>query len=146
MYLWDANILRAFGQGHATLRWHLQRVQWSEIALPSVVVAEVLRGRCDFALKATSAEAPLAHRRLLDTKQMLSQFQVVVFDAACATVMERLQRRHRRRKRYADLMIAAIVAAGQHILVTRNQADFRDVLPRAQLANWIDDPPETSLP
>jgi predicted nucleic acid-binding protein len=47
---------------------------------------------------------------------------------------------------YADLTIAAVVVAGQHILVTRNQADFRDVLPRAQLANWIDDPPEASLP
>jgi predicted nucleic acid-binding protein len=146
MYLWDANILRAFGQGHGTLRLHFQRVPWSEIALPSVVVAEVLRGRCDFALKATPAEAPLAHQRLLDTQQMLAQFHIVVFDAACATVMERLQRRHRRRKRYADLMIAAIVAAGRHILVTRNQVDFSDVLPPAQLANWIDDPPEASLP
>jgi predicted nucleic acid-binding protein len=146
MYLWDANILRAFGQGHATLRLYLLRVPWSEIALPSVVVAEVLRGRCDFALKATPAEAPLAHQRLLDTQQMLSQFQIVVFDAACASVMEDLRRRHRRRKRYADLMIAAIVSAGQHVLVTRNQGDFRDVLPQAQLANWIDDPPEQSLP
>jgi predicted nucleic acid-binding protein len=60
--------------------------------------------------------------------------------------MERLRQRHRRRQRYADLMIAAIVAAGRHVLVTRNQADFSDVLPQAQLANWIDDPPETSLP
>jgi predicted nucleic acid-binding protein len=145
MYLWDANILRAFGQGHATLRSHLLRVPWSEIALPSVVVAEVLRGRCDFALKATPVEAPLAHQRLLDTQQMLSQFQIVVFDTACATVMEDLRRRHRRRQRYADLMIAAIVVTGRHILVTRNQADFRDVLPRAQLANWIDDPPGASL-
>ena len=117
-----------------------------KIALPSVVIAEVLRGRCDFALKATPAEAPLAHRRLLDTQQMLSQFQIIVFDAACATVMADLRQRHRRRKRYADLMIAAIVAAGQHVLVTRNQGDFSDVLPRAQLANWIDDPPEQSLP
>ena len=145
MYLWDANILRAFGQGHATLRSYLLRVPWSEIALPSVVVAEVLRWRCDFALKATPAEAPLAHRRLLDTQQMPSQFHVVVFDAACATVMERLRRRHRQRKRYADLMIAAIIVAGQHVLVTRNQVDFRDVLPPAQLANWIDNPPEASL-
>ena len=146
MYLWDANILRAFGQGHTTLRSYLLHVPWSEIALPSVVIAEVLRGRCDFALKATPAEAPLAHQRLLDTQRMLSQFQIVVFDVACATVMEALRQRHRRRKRYADLMVAAIVAAGQHVLVTRNQSDFSDVLPQAQLANWIDDPPEQSLP
>ena len=91
MYLWDANILRAFGQGHVTIRLYLLRVPWAEIALPSVVVAEVLRGRCESALKATPAEAPLAHQRLLDTQQMLAQFHVVVFDAACATVMERLR-------------------------------------------------------
>jgi hypothetical protein len=39
MYLWDANILRAFGQGHVILRSYLLRVPWSEIALLSVVVA-----------------------------------------------------------------------------------------------------------
>lgn len=146
MYLWDANILRHFGQGHATLRSYLLRVSWAEIALPSVVVAEVLRGRCDHALKATPAEAPLAHQRLLETQQMLAQFHVIVFDAACATVMERFRQQHRRRKRYADLMIAAITTAGQPVLVTRNQADFRDALPQTQLANWIDETPEASLP
>jgi hypothetical protein len=57
MYLWDANILRHFGQGHATLRLQLLRVPWAEMALPSMVVAAVLRGRCDFALKATPADA-----------------------------------------------------------------------------------------
>jgi hypothetical protein len=41
-------------------------------------------------------------------------------------------------------MIAAMVLAGQHMLVTRNPADFVDVLPPAQLANWIDDPPDAS--
>lgn len=66
-------------------------------------------------------EAHLAHQRFLETQQQLAQFQVVVFDAACATVMERLRQQYRRRKRYADLMIAAITAAGQHILATRNQ-------------------------
>jgi predicted nucleic acid-binding protein len=44
MYLWDANILRHCGQGHATLRLYLLRVSWAEIALPAVVVAEVRRG------------------------------------------------------------------------------------------------------
>ena len=75
---------------------------------------------------------------------MLAQFHIVVFDVACATVMERLRQQHRRRKRYADLMIAATVIAGQHILVTRNCTDFVDVLPAAQLANWIDHPPPVS--
>ena len=142
MYLWDANILRHFGQGHPTLRLHLSRIPWSEIALPSVVVAEVLRGRCDFALKAVPLEAPLAHRRLIETQEMLSRFNVVVFDESCAEAMERLRRKYRRRKRYADLMIAAMVEAGRHVLVTRNQADFIDLLPKAQLVNWIDDPPD----
>jgi hypothetical protein len=41
-------------------------------------------------------------------------------------------------------MIAAMVIAGRHILVTRNRTDFIDVLPTAQLANWIDDPPNVS--
>jgi predicted nucleic acid-binding protein len=141
MYLWDANILRHFAQGHPTLRLHLLQVPWSEIALPSVVVAEVLRGRCDFALKASPSEAPLAHRRLLETQEMLSRFRVVVFDESCAGVMEQLRRRHRRRKRYADLLIAATAEAGRHVLVTRNQTDFVDLLPKAQLVNWIDDPP-----
>ena len=102
MYLWDANILRHFGQGRATLRLYLLRVPWAEIALPSVVVAAVLRGRV------------------------------------------RLPCRRHRRKRYADLRIAAMVIAGQHILVTRNHADFVDVLPATQLANWMDDPPGAS--
>jgi predicted nucleic acid-binding protein len=131
MYFWDANILRAFGQGHATLRSYLLRVPWSEIALPSVVVAEVLPERCDFALKATPAEAPLAHQRLLDTQQMLFQFQVVVFDAACATVMEDLRQRHRRRQRYADLMIAAIVAVGQRSVPSIARWDAASCPPHA---------------
>jgi predicted nucleic acid-binding protein len=85
--------------------------------------------------------------------QLVSRSEIVHVDipqqpraTVCATVMERLRQQHRRRKRYADLMIAAIVVAGQHILATRNQADFRDVLPQAQLANWLDEPPEASLP
>lgn len=141
MYLWDSNILRHFGEGHPVLREHLLRVAWSEIALPSVVVAEVLRGRCDFALKAGPGEAPLAHQRLLETQQLLLKFNVIVFDQACAEAMLKLQQKHKGHKRYADVMIAAMVLAGRHTLVTRNQAHFADLLPAAQLANWIDVPP-----
>lgn len=141
MYLWDANILRHFGEGHPTLRQHLLRVSWSEIVLPSVVVAEVLRGRCDFALKALPAGAPLAHRRLMETRQMLTRFRVIVFDESAAEALIRLRGQHSSRKRYPDLMIAAMAEAGHHVVVTRNESDFVDLLPKAQVANWIDNLP-----
>jgi predicted nucleic acid-binding protein len=71
MYLLDSNIIRHFGEGHPILLLHLERTPWSEIALPSVVVAEVMRGRSDFALKALPSEAPLAHSLLLKTFHFL---------------------------------------------------------------------------
>jgi len=40
--------------------------------------------------------------------QILSRFHIMVFDQASAEIMERLRRRHRRRKRYADLLAVAL--------------------------------------
>lgn len=141
MFLWDSNILRHFGEGHPILQFHLQRVSWSEIALPSVVVAEVLRGRSDFALKAEPSQASLAHARLMQTLKSLEQFNIVVFDDECSQTLTKLQQTHKAHKRYADLLIAAMALAGNHVMVTRNQKDFVDLLPPDRLANWIDDKP-----
>ncbi len=58
-----------------------------------------------------------------------------------AAVMSLLLKQHSSRKRYADLMIAAIAIAGYHVVVTRNQKHFADLLPKHQLQNWIDGPP-----
>jgi predicted nucleic acid-binding protein len=55
--------------------------------------------------------------------------------------MEQLQRRHKVHKRYADMMIAATALSGRHIVVTRNQRHFTNLLPTSQLANWIDEKP-----
>lgn len=141
MYLWDSNILRAFTQGQATLMQHLERVTVSEIALPSIVVAETLQGRSEAALKAASPNVALAHEQLRQAQKLLMRFPIVWFDSNSETVLERLRQQHRRSRRYADLMIAAVALAGRHTLVTRNQRDFADLLPKAQLANWIDTPP-----
>ncbi len=141
MHLWDTNILTHYVDGHVTLRAHLQRVPWPQIALPSVVVAEAMRGRGEFALKAIAAQLPLAHQLLIETQQLLRGFQVVVFDQPCAIVLAHLQQQHRSHKRYADLQIAAIALAGNHTVVTRNVRHFADLLPAGRVANWIDDPP-----
>jgi predicted nucleic acid-binding protein len=106
-----------------------------------VVVAEALRGRCDFALKASPEQAPLAHQRLLEMQQLLSQFNVIVFDEKCAEALVKLRQKHKAHKRYADMMIAATAKAGNHIVVTRNVKHFEPLLPKSQIANWIDDKP-----
>ena len=141
MYLWDSDILRHFGEGHPTLRLRLARTPWPEIALPSIVVAEVLRGRCEFALKAPSVKAPIAHRRLFETMRLLNRFNVLVFDNVSAQTLSDMRRQHRSRKRYADMLIAAMGRSGGHTVVTRNQKDFVDLLPKSQVANWTDREP-----
>lgn len=141
MYLLDSNILRYFGEGHPTLRLYLERIRWSDIALPSVVVAEVLQGRSSFALKASPKEAPLAHSLLVKTWQFLNSFNVVLFDDKCAGNLIQLRKKYKTHKRYADLMIAATAIAGKHIVVTRNQKHFAEILPPNYLANWIDNNP-----
>lgn len=128
-------------KGHPILSAHVDKVSDSEIALPSVVIAELLNGRCEYVLKAEPEKAAQANELLLETLRTIRAFQVVVFDQACADVMAQLQARHKRHKRHADLMIAAMAIAGGHVLVTRNRKDFADLLPALQMQNWIDDTP-----
>jgi predicted nucleic acid-binding protein len=124
------------------LQEHLLRHRWDEVALPSVVIAEVLRGRCDFALKASPSQAPMAHQLLLQTQELLRQFNIVTFDQPSAEIMLRLQQKLKSHKRYADVMIAAMAIAGNHVLVTRNTQHFADLLPRRQLVNWLERLPD----
>ncbi|MCP4350941.1 MAG: type II toxin-antitoxin system VapC family toxin [Desulfobacterales bacterium] len=143
MFLWDANIFRAFVDKHPNLFIYLKEIHWSEIALPSVVVAEILRGRCEHALKADPIEKlPFAHRLLAETQERLNMFNVVVFDDKCVRELKKLKQKHKRHKRYADMMIAAMALSERHIVVTRNQKDYKDLLPKNQLVNWIDQKPD----
>ncbi|RJP26489.1 MAG: type II toxin-antitoxin system VapC family toxin [Candidatus Omnitrophota bacterium] len=142
MYLWDSNILRHYGEGRPHIRLYLEHVSWSEIAIPSVVVAEVLRGRCDFALKATPALAVYAHEMLMKTKKFLEQFTICVFDEDCSKALHERKQRHKAHKRYADMLIAAMVQAGNHVIVTRNVEDFAVLLPKNRIINWIDEKPK----
>lgn len=138
MYLWDANIVRHFGEGHPNLAQHIHRVGWEQIALPTPVIAEVMRGRSEHALKSTPQQAILAHQLLVETYNTLQNFETVIFNSECAEIMESLQHKKSTKKRYVDCMIAATVICGEHILITRNQKHFRDLLPNNQIENWID--------
>lgn len=138
MYLWDSDTLRAYGDGHLALFERLQQVRRSEVALPSVILGEVLRGRIDYALKADTVDRlVLAHRLLLQTWDMLNTFQIVAFDEASGQEFTSLTAKSRRHKRRADVLIASVARAGGHIVVTRNLRDFEDLLPAGQFTNWL---------
>ena len=109
--------------------------------MPSVVVAEILRGRCDFALKADSNKLPSAYKLLIQTHKILSKFKIILFDEKCLLVMERLKSKYKSKKRHADMLIAATAISGHHVLVTRNKKHFEDLLPKNQIENWIDEKP-----
>jgi tRNA(fMet)-specific endonuclease VapC len=139
LYLWDTQILRHYGEGNENLFKHLQKTSRQEVTLPSVVAAEILRGRADFALKAAPEQLPLAHATLLQTIKLLDDFQIIAFNEKCAEKMRELQKKFQTKKRYADLMIAAIALSENYILITRNTKHFADILPARQLENWIDE-------
>ena len=141
MYLLDTNILTHYVNGEKTLLAHLQRVDLAEVALPTAVIAEAMRGRSEYALKAPPDKAVHAHSLLVETWQILHKFQMLALNQQSATALAQMQKKFGSRKRYADMMIAAMALTGKHIVVTRNQKHFADLLPSHQLANWIDDLP-----
>jgi predicted nucleic acid-binding protein len=72
-------------------------------------------------------------------RHYLEDHPLLYFDEQSLVIAGRLKGQVRTRKRYADILIAAQVLAGRHVLVTRNTDDFRDLLPADQLQNWVDD-------
>ena len=137
-FLWDSNILRHYLEDHPLLLTNLKRVSRQEVWLPIVVVAEQLRGRAEAILKAEPAQLARVQHVFRQTQQLLGRFHILYFDEQALLIVERLKQQSRTRKRYADVLIATQVLAGQHILVTRNTSDFRDLLPMEQLQNWVD--------
>jgi predicted nucleic acid-binding protein len=137
-FLWDSNILRHYLEDHPLLLSNLKKVPRHEVQLPIIVVAEQLRGRAEAILKAEPAQLARAQHLFRQTQQLLSRFHILHFDEQSLRIAERLKQQGRTRKRYTDVLIAAQVLAGQHILVTRNTNDFRDLLPMEQLQNWVD--------
>jgi predicted nucleic acid-binding protein len=137
-YLLDSNILRAYTAKHPTLTRNLARIPAEYIGIPFVVVIEQLRGRFDAYLKAEPENLLREQERLLAAQQFLSIYQTIYVNERAIAELTTLRSRVNTRKRYADVVIAAMALAGDDIIVTRNVDDFRDLLPADRIQNWID--------
>lgn len=138
IFLWDSNILRHYLEDHPLLLANLTKVPRQHVMLPVIVAVEQLRGRADALLKSEPSQLARMQALWQQTQALLSRFHILYFDEQSLAIAERLTEQVRTRKRYADVLIAAQVIAGRHILVTRSTDDFRDLVPAHQLQNRID--------
>ncbi len=137
-YLLDSNILRSYTAGHAVLAQNLARVAASEICIPFVVVIEQLRGRFDAYLKAEPEHLLREQERLRAAQRFLTTYETVYLDERAIAHLVALRQRVSTRKRYIDVVLAAMALARDDVVVTRNVDDFSDLLPAARVQNWID--------
>ena len=138
-YLLDSNILRSFAFNHPTVRLNFSRVDKAKIALPFIVKAEQMRGRYDAITKAEPQRLLQEQERLVEAEILLKTFEIAYLNESAIIELTNLLQRIQTRKRYADAIIAAMAIANHDIVVTRNVEDFKDLLPAAQIQNWIDD-------
>lgn len=137
-YLLDSNILRHYAQKHPTLTKNLANIPPESIGIPFVVMIEQLRGRFDAFLKAEPANMLREQARLRVTQESLNLYQTIYLEDKAIAKLVTLRQRVKTRKRYTDVVIAAMALADEYIVVTRNVADFKDLLPAARIQNWID--------
>jgi tRNA(fMet)-specific endonuclease VapC len=139
VHLLDTDTLTHLHAGHPRVVERLQTLNDPDVGSTLITKAEILRGRYDYLLKAsTSAEILRAQELLLRTEQLLYQIPTVPFDDAAATLFERLRGTKGLRKiGNADLLIASLALSRRATLVTRNLRHFR-AIPGLQVVNWAD--------
>jgi tRNA(fMet)-specific endonuclease VapC len=109
------------------------------VATTVISAVEILRGRHEFLLKASTGEQLLRAQQLLTSSEELLQTLVIVpVGRTSAAEFDRLRHDKKMKKiGRADLLIASITLAHRATLVTRNLKHFRQI-PGLQLENWID--------
>jgi len=138
MIVLDTDILTLALAAHPRVAQRIMAA--SEIPVTSIVSRiEVLQGRFDSVLKASSAEELLrAQNRLVTAEHALAKFTIVAFDVGAADKFGRLRQDKKLKKMGRnDLLIACIALANRALLVTRNVKDFH-AAPGLKVENWAD--------
>jgi tRNA(fMet)-specific endonuclease VapC len=128
-YILDTDTISLYQRGNnASIKKRLEDTPPEAIAVTVITVEEQMRGRLAQIKKANSASAlGVAYRWLRETTQLLGELPIMDFDKAAIRVDEQL-RQQKPRLGTQDRRIAAIALAHNCIVVTRNQADFGQII------------------
>ncbi len=139
MYILDTDTLTHLYAGHLRVIRRLQEVNDPNVGATVITKIEMLRGRFDFVLKATTgAEFLRAQQLLIRTEELLAQILIIPLDESTVIQFDRLIATNRFRKiGRADLLIASIALAHRATLVTRNVRHFQQIS-NLQIINWVD--------
>ncbi|MGK7959694.1 type II toxin-antitoxin system VapC family toxin [Crocosphaera sp.] len=139
MYLLDTDTLTHLHAGNINVINRIESLQDEEIAITIITKVEILRGRIDYLLKASSGQDLIKAQELFSRSEtLLNQLPVILIDENSANQFERFKTVSKLRKiGRADMLIASIALANQAILVTRNLRHFRQ-FPNLSVQNWVD--------
>ena len=139
MHLLDTDTLTHLHAGHPHVIERIRQTDDPDIGITIITKIELLRGRYDFLLKASTGDELLrAATWLRRSEELIEQLLIVSLDEASAMLFDRLRTQPTLRKiGRADLLIASICLANHAVLVTRNMRHFR-VIPALHLVNWVD--------
>ena len=136
LYVLDTDHLSLYGRNHPLVIAQLQaKANQGQTATTAINVEEQLRGRlAQVAEVRDGVVLSNAYQRLVETVMLLSEFQVLQYDANSHTIYQSLKAQ-RIRVGTQDLRIASIVLAHEGILLTRNLQDFQKV-PNLMIQDW----------
>ena len=130
MYLLDTNACIQFLNGTSeTLRFHFQQHSPSDIALCSIVKAELLFG---------ARHSQRVEANLLRVKQFSAPLKSLVFDDRCAEEYAQIRTDLSRQGKIIgsnDMLIAAIARVHDAVLITNNTKEFSRIA-NLRIEDW----------
>ena len=134
VYILDTDHLSLYGRNHPVVMARLLAAQ-VQLTTTAINVEEQLRGRLAQVAEARDgATKSSAYQRLVETLMLLSEFNILQYDAKSCEVYQALKAQ-RIRVGTQDLRIASIAVAYNGILLTRNLRDFEKI-PGLTIQDW----------
>jgi tRNA(fMet)-specific endonuclease VapC len=138
IYLLDTDLFTLAQLGRHGLRERIAEARREhEVAVSVVTRIEVLRGRFDAVVKASSGSELVRMQELMRaSEEYLAEFPLCLFDKPAVDIFDRLRDDKKVKKTGRnDLLIASVALARGATLVTRNTKDYAHV-PNLKLDNW----------